>query len=681
MTAVPPGRRDDPWTHSEQQLNSRLVRPLLRFYEQQFGGAALRQLLEGLGTTREVLEDPDRWVSAALMLRLNRAMVEATGDVLVIYQAGRALAKPGMLGPERVFMRNLGTPRFVYAQFTAITARYSRITRWEMTSLGPGLLRATFLRDASAEDDILFCGNRRGVLEAVPELFGLPPARVAHPECMHAGDQRCVYEVSWVEHLMWSRQILVAAAGLALAAVGAWWFGASAAAIGLSLAGAGLGMAGIAGDALRARRVSGDSAALTSLQTDELRDLLERNTRRVTELQALQRVVDATRTVLDEEELIGNVLEQLTSALEYDRALLLRVDAGRGTLGAGRSQGFGDQAALVEGLDLALDPAGTDDRLFGHIVAQGAPVLITDIEGYCRELLPKNRALLEALHTSAFVAAPIEGRGAPLGLLVVDRRRSAAGGTLSLRDRDLLQAVAAAVGAALSNARLFRRVQDELLINLKFRQYLPAAAVEEVRRRPEAALSLGGHDEELAVMFCDVARFTAMSASCSPSEVVRGLNCWFGIADPIIHAAAGIVDKRIGDGILVVFRTEPGELPGRHPVERAVAAAVGMQRALEAERGRLREAAPAFAEIQIRHAIHFGWVVLGNIGTQERMEYTVIGDAVNTCARLEGETPAGEVWLTEEAVTACGLRGAVRVRDCVFRGHDAPTRLWAYPKG
>jgi adenylate cyclase len=166
---------------------------------------------------------------------------------------------------------------------------------------------------------------------------------------------------------------------------------------------------------------------------------------------------------------------------------------------------------------------------------------------------------------------------------------------------------------------------------------------------------------------------------------VRGLNKWFAITDPIIRSCNGIVDKRMGDGILIVFLDEHNDRDGRHPVQRAAAAAVGMLNALEESRGRLSSEAPGFASMQIRHAIHFGKAIVGNMGSEERMEYTVIGDAVNTCARLEEVTPAGVTWMSGEAVDAVsahGLSGLRLEQTTTLRGRTSPTTIWSLdPEG
>jgi class 3 adenylate cyclase len=87
--------------------------------------------------------------------------------------------------------------------------------------------------------------------------------------------------------------------------------------------------------------------------------------------------------------------------------------------------------------------------------------------------------------------------------------------------------------------------------------------------------------------------------------------------------------------------------------------------------------------MKVRYAIHYGAVTIGNFGSDHRMEYTVIGDTVNTCARLEEITPAGEIWLTGTAVVApeSPLFGAVFEESVTLRGYDYETEIWSIPEG
>ncbi len=666
----PPTAATDRWRSSEQHLSARLLQPMLTFYELQFGRQQLEQLVSTLGTTLDVLQDLDAWFSTDRFIELNEAMIQATGDDSLPHLAGRALAWPGMLGAERLFMRSLANPRTVFLQIGKISSRYSKVTEWKIQATGPTSGLATLRLTDDARDHPTFCQNRIGVFEAVPEVFDLPPARVVHPQCLHRGDEACVYEIHWVRRRSWAKIAWVVAVLVCGAVVPLGMQGAALATVFIAM----FGGAAIV-SALSLRRERSDVEEFTRAHVSELGQLLERNKRRAEELHTLSRVTEATRLLLDETELIDAVLSTLREELGYRRVLMLRVRAG--ALRDGRSQGFGEHAAAVEGLRLSLEPEGQDERLFGRIVQSGQAVLVDDIEGYGQQLKPENADVLKAVGTVGFVAAPVEGRGRKLGLLVVDN--GPGGAELSARDRNVLGSVAAVLGSAVSNARLFRRIQDELMINRKFRQYLPEQVVEQVRARPEEALALGGNERFVAVMFVDIAGFTAMSAKRSPSEVVRGLNAWFSITDPVIERCNGIVDKRMGDGILVVFLHEDGTRHGRHPVQRAAAAAVGLHQALDAARPDLTDRVPAFASMAIRCAIHYGPAIVGNMGSERRMEYTVIGDTVNTAARVEEQTPAGAVWLSGEAVASVngGLEGAALVHEVTLRGRSQKTALWA----
>lgn len=144
----------------------------------------------------------------------------------------------------------------------------------------------------------------------------------------------------------------------------------------------------------------------------------------------------------------------------------------------------------------------------------------------------------------------------------------------------------------------------------------------------EGELKLGGERRELVILLSDIRNFTSMTEQYEPEHMVKGLNRYFSDMVEIIHRENGIVDKFIGDGILAVFG-----LTDEHdgPAE-AVRSALDMMKKcmLNNEQYGL--------PIKMGIGIHSGEVIIGNIGSEERLEYTVIGDAVNVAARIEGIT-------------------------------------------
>ncbi len=162
------------------------------------------------------------------------------------------------------------------------------------------------------------------------------------------------------------------------------------------------------------------------------------------------------------------------------------------------------------------------------------------------------------------------------------------------------------------------------------------AVLQEILNQPEAFTnSLGGKVCAVGILFADIRGFTTLASSVSAVELVTVLNEYFAkMAEPIL-AQQGTLDKFIGDAVMAEFGTPLSRGPESEALA-AVQAALGMRRALHEFRAELQQQGkpPIFHGI----GINFGEVVAGNLGSSQKIEYTVIGDAVNVAARLEGLT-------------------------------------------
>ncbi|MCK6501920.1 adenylate/guanylate cyclase domain-containing protein [Myxococcota bacterium] len=190
-----------------------------------------------------------------------------------------------------------------------------------------------------------------------------------------------------------------------------------------------------------------------------------------------------------------------------------------------------------------------------------------------------------------------------------------------------------------------------LLASRKLSGYLASDLVERIVDDPEVELSLGGQRTEAAVLFADIVGFTPRCEPLPPEQVVEELNLYFAHVDPAFQAHGGVIDKRMGDGIMAVFVPRRGEAAeGVHA--RAVGCALDMQRAL----GPCNEALAArgSAPIRIRVGVAAGPLVQGNMGSAVKLEYTVIGDTVNLAARLESSATPGHVLVQAAALPERG---------------------------
>jgi adenylate cyclase len=163
-----------------------------------------------------------------------------------------------------------------------------------------------------------------------------------------------------------------------------------------------------------------------------------------------------------------------------------------------------------------------------------------------------------------------------------------------------------------------------------FDKYMAAEVVDEIMRNPEA-IRLGGERKELSVLFSDVAGFTSISEKMEPETLVELLNKYLSAMTDVILRHRGNVNKYLGDGIMAIFGAPRGD-PNHASL--ACFAALDSQSELATLREQWKtEGRP---EISARIGINSGWLVVGNMGSQARMEYTVMGDTVNLASRLEG---------------------------------------------
>jgi adenylate cyclase len=163
-----------------------------------------------------------------------------------------------------------------------------------------------------------------------------------------------------------------------------------------------------------------------------------------------------------------------------------------------------------------------------------------------------------------------------------------------------------------------------------FDKYMAAEVVDEIMRNPEA-IRLGGEKKELSVLFSDIAGFTSISERLDPETLVELLNKYLSAMTDIILQHRGNVNKYLGDGIMAIFGAPRGD-----PNHASLACFAALDSQAELAKRREQWKAEGRPEISARIGINSGWLVVGNMGSQARMEYTVMGDTVNLASRLEG---------------------------------------------
>ncbi|MCB9567155.1 MAG: adenylate/guanylate cyclase domain-containing protein [Myxococcales bacterium] len=255
----------------------------------------------------------------------------------------------------------------------------------------------------------------------------------------------------------------------------------------------------------------------------------------------------------------------------------------------------------------------------------------------------------------AIFGAVIHGLGL-VGLLILDR--ALWGDALRYTSMEIVFAGAFAVVASIiaywvahRTRTLVRQGASAAVLAERARQRLGVYVSEAIADNAlgTAELELGGATRRAAILFSDLRGFTRYAERLPPERLVEELNAYLKAMVEAIKGEGGVVDKYIGDAVMAVFGL-PNERPGE--AARAIRAAAAMNAAL-ADHNRER-AARGLPPLAHGIGVHYGPMVAGNIGTPERMQYTVIGDVVNLASRLESATKEEhvDVLISADAVAA-----------------------------
>jgi|CXWL01.1.fsa_nt_gi adenylate cyclase len=248
-----------------------------------------------------------------------------------------------------------------------------------------------------------------------------------------------------------------------------------------------------------------------------------------------------------------------------------------------------------------------------------------------------------------------------------------AGRALDPAARELGRALCSQISGAVRHLALQRKTRRDEILRANLSRYLSEQVAQAVLEG-RLDLKLGGQRKQVSVLFVDVRGFTRLSEQLPPESILQILNAHFGKVVPIIKAAQGTVDKFIGDALMAVFGA-PNELPD-HPL-RAVRAAMEIQKAAVALAAELSQTvlsgASGHEAFGVGVGVNTGLAVAGNLGTEDRREFAVIGDAVNVASRLCANAQAGEVLVGPQ--TAEAIKGQVKLAQAVpikVKGREQP---------
>lgn len=469
--------------------NSRILKLYIDFLRDRYPDVNVDEILLYANVNKYELDDPGHWFNQQQVDRFYEKVVAVTGNDNVAREAGRFITSSNAIG--QVKQRAVGLIRtssiyLLLAKFYPLLSRGSRATS---RKLAPNCVEIEVAPISDIKESPHQCENKIGMFEAFPSVSTNKYAVVDHPECIHRGDKVCRYIVQWEEpaHRRWRRYFLSAAGlmgimaivGFPLLSVGMW--------VGTLLVGA-MALMGIylKSCMLEIRELSNTLQHQGSVAEDHIREIDYRYRGAL----LVQKIGQATSTILDVNQLARVVLTNIQHYLDFDRGLIMLADAERQHLTYAAGYGFDDDMeALLSSTQFNLNNPDAKG-IFIKVFHEQREILVDDINTLRDSLSFKSRQFAKEIGTKSLICLPIVYEGLSLGILAVDNIITKR--PLTKSDMNLLMGVAYQTSASMFSARAFGQLQNS---EERFRSLYENA--------PTAYISIG--PEDASVVNCNAA--------------------------------------------------------------------------------------------------------------------------------------------------------------------------------
>lgn len=406
-------------------------------------------------------------------------------------------------------------------------------------------------------------------------------------------------------------------------------------------------------------RPGGETGTTTTQSAPERLSLLERENKL---LKLLLGVGKTLSSVMTPEEVMKSVMELVFQMDNVERGFVMLSDD---------KGGYKPAVLLYKDEKLKADPRGValSRTLIERVTKERLPLLILDVAG------DERFAASESLRISGIrsaMCAPLIYRDKVFGLFYVDCLTKP--WAFSKEELNIFAVVAAEAAISFDNARSHEELSRRVMERQALERFLSSSIVERILANPDQ-VHLGGENQTATILFADIRGFTRMSEKMEPQEVVELLNEYFTEMTDLIFENGGTLDKYLGDGIMALFGAP---IAKADDASRAVKTAVEMQQSL----ARLNAdwTGKGRRSLGMGLGINTGAVTAGNIGSSKRMDYTVIGDAVNIASRLCANAAPGQVLISE--FTHRQLGGSVpatRLDPIRVKGKETPIEIYEIP--
>ena len=354
----------------------------------------------------------------------------------------------------------------------------------------------------------------------------------------------------------------------------------------------------------------------------------------VTREKIFQVLVQVAKALLQTEDLnsmLSTVMEMIFKYLPVERGLIILFDE--------EGNPVPKLTRFAEGADAQDIPIS---RTILKMVAEQQIALMTSNALEDARLLGGKSIAMHGIRSAMCV--PLWNKQHVIGAVQVDSPIHI--GRFEEEDLDLLTALANFAAVAIERAQLGEKIEQERKIRSKMERYHSPAVIDEIVRGAASADEAEIRSSEISILFADISGFTTVSETKNPEEVAEFLSHFFSCAVESIFAYGGTLDKFIGDAVMAFFGAP---IPQEDHADRAILAGLMLQRLVNDWND--ERVASGATSVKIRVGINSGLAVVGNVGTEKRVDYTAIGSSVNIASRLEsGVAKPGQVVISQNTL-------------------------------
>ena len=347
--------------------------------------------------------------------------------------------------------------------------------------------------------------------------------------------------------------------------------------------------------------------------------------------QVLVQVAKALMQSEDLNSLLNIVMDMIFKYLPVERGLIILFDE--------EGNPVPKLTKFIEGADGQDIPIS---RTILKMVAEQQVALMTSNALEDARLLGGKSIAIHGIRSAMCV--PLWNRNRVIGAVQVDSPIHI--GRFTEEDLDLITALANFAAVAVERAQLSEKIEQERKIRSKMERYHSPAVIDEIVKGVVSADETDIRNADVSILFADISGFTSVSETKAPEEVAEFLSNFFSAAVDAIFAYGGTLDKFIGDAVMAFFGAP---IPQDDHADRAIMAGIMMMERV-AIWNEEREKA-GLPTVKIRIGINSGPAVVGNVGTEKRVDYTVLGSSVNIASRLEsGVAKPGQLVISQNTL-------------------------------